>query len=54
MPLDNGQFRLYQIDRRAANAVANVCDDTGMSHTPLEHATVMVDLTLLPGGRAAA
>ncbi|MFI5020425.1 MAG: glycosyltransferase family 4 protein [Alphaproteobacteria bacterium] len=51
MPLDNGQFRLYQIARRAANAVANGRDDTGMSHTPLEHATVMVDLTpLLPGG----
>ena len=51
MPLDNGQFRLYQIARKAANAVANEYYDTGMSHTPLEHATVMVDLTpLLPGG----
>ncbi len=51
LPLDNALFRLYQIARRAANALANEYYDTGMSHTPLEHATVMVDLTpLLPGG----
>lgn len=51
MALDKGGAGLYQLAPRSPNAVPTACAVTAMTPTPLQYASVMVDLTpLLPGG----